>query len=135
VSAYLEDYALLVHGLLNLYDATKDKRWLDESASLTDAMIKHHGDAKRGGYFMTGSDSEKLFARAKDQFDAPQPSGNSAAARNLVRLWAATGDEKWKTEADRTFRYFAGSLKSYGPGMVTLAEALDRLSRCADAKK
>ena len=134
-AGYLEDYAFLVHGLLNLYDATKDKRWLDESASLTDTMIKLHGDERRGGYFMTANDSEKLFARAKDQYDGPQPSGNSAAVRNLVRLWAATGDEKWKTEADRDFRYFAGSLKSYGPGMVTLAEALDRYLEVRDAKK
>ncbi len=57
------------------------------------------------------------------------------AARNLVRLWAATGDEKWKTEADRDFRYFAGSLKSYGPGMVTLADALDRYLEIRDGKK
>ena len=134
-SGYLEDYAFLVHGLLNLHEATKDKRWLDESASLTDTMIKRYGDERRGGYFMTANDSEKLFARAKDQYDGPQPSGNSAAVRNLVRLWGATGDEKWKKEADRGFRYFAGSLMSYGPGMVTLAEALDRYLEIRDAKE
>jgi uncharacterized protein len=134
-AGYLEDYAFLVHGLLNLYDATKDKRWLDESAALTNTMVKLHGEERRGGYFMTANDSEKLFARAKDQYDGPQPSGNSAAVRNLVRLWGATGDEKWKTEADRDFRYFAGSLKSYGPGMVTLADALDRYLEIRDAKK
>jgi hypothetical protein len=49
-----------------------------------------------------------------------------------VRLWIATGNEKYKTEVDRLFRYFGGSLKSYGPGMVTLATALDRY---IDAKK
>jgi uncharacterized protein YyaL (SSP411 family) len=132
VAAYLEDYAFLVHGLLNLYDATKEKQWLNEAAALTDTMTRLHGEPKRGGYFMTANDHEKLFARSKDQYDGPQPSGNSAAGRNLVRLWIATGDEKYKTETDRLFRYFAGSLKSYGPGMVTLATALDRY---IDAKK
>ena len=62
VPAYLEDYAFLVHGLLNLHDATKEKRWLDEAASLTDAMIKAHGQEKRAGYFMTArNDFEQLF--------------------------------------------------------------------------
>jgi uncharacterized protein YyaL (SSP411 family) len=123
--AYLEDYAFLVHGLLNLHDATKQKKWLDDAIALTDTMVRFHGDGKRGGYFITANDHEKLFARAKDQHDGAMPSGNSAAIRNLVRLWQATGDERFRAEADKGFRYFAGSLKSYGPSLTTLATALD----------
>ncbi len=123
--AYLEDYAFLAHGLLNLHDATKDKRWLDEAIALTDVMVRFHSEEKRGGYFITANDHEKLFARAKDQHDGATPSGNSVAVRNLVRLWQATGHERFRTEADKGFRYFAGSLKSYGPSQTTLATALD----------
>jgi hypothetical protein len=125
VAGYLEDYTFLVHGLLNLHDATGDKKWLQEAGALTDTMIKLHGDAKAGGYYFTASDHEKLFARSKDQYDGAQPSGNSMAARNLVRLWIATGEERYQKEADRTFRAFAGSLKSYGPSLVTMAHGLD----------
>jgi uncharacterized protein YyaL (SSP411 family) len=124
-AAYLEDYAFVVHGLLNLYDATRDKRWRTDAAALTDTMIRHHGDGKKGGYYIAAGDHEKLFARAKDQHDGATPSGNSMAARNLVRLARATGEARFQTEADKTFRYFAGSLKSYGPSMTTLATGLD----------
>jgi uncharacterized protein YyaL (SSP411 family) len=126
VPGYLEDYAFLVHGLLNLYEATRDKRWLDESRALTDVMLKYHGDDKNGGFYFTASDHEKLFARAKDQHDGAQPSGNSMAARNLVRLWKLTGETRYRDEAERTFKTFAASLKSYGGGMTAMAIALDQ---------
>jgi uncharacterized protein YyaL (SSP411 family) len=125
VTAYQEDYADLVHGLLNLHDATGEKRWLDEARALTDTMIRLYGDEKGGGYYFTAADHDKLFARGKDQYDGAQPSGNSVAARNLVRLWALTGEEKYQKEAERTFRTFAGTMKSYGPRLVTMASALD----------
>jgi uncharacterized protein YyaL (SSP411 family) len=98
-------------------------------------MIRLHGDEKAGGYYFTASDHEKLFARSKDQYDGAQPCGNSVAARNLVRLWAATGEEKWQKEAERTFRTFAGSLKSYGPALVTMAQALDLYLEIGEKKK
>jgi uncharacterized protein YyaL (SSP411 family) len=126
VAGYLEDYTFLVHGLLNLHDATGDKKWLQEAGGLTDIMMKLHGDAKDGGYYFTATDHEKLFARSKDQYDGAQPSGNSMAARNLVRLWIATGEERYQKEAERTFRTFAGSLKSYGPALVTMVQGLDQ---------
>jgi uncharacterized protein YyaL (SSP411 family) len=131
---YLEDYAFLVHGLLNLHDATKQKQWLDEAIALSDVMVRFHGEEKRGGYFITANDHEKLFARAKDEHDGATPSGNSVAVRNLVRLWKATGDERFRTEANKGFRYFAGSLKSYGPSLTKLATALD-LSLEVQSKK
>ena len=59
-------------------------------------MIEFHGDKKRGGFFFTVHDHEKLFARSKDQYDGAQPSGNSVAARNLVRLWNKTGDDAYR---------------------------------------
>jgi len=125
VNGYLEDYAFLAHGLLTLFEATKEKKWLDAARSLTDTMIEHHGDKRRGGYYYTAHDHEKLFARAKDQYDGAAPSGNSVAARNLVRLWRITGEDRYQKEAERTFRAFAAPLKSYGQGSTALAQALD----------
>jgi uncharacterized protein len=125
VNGYLEDYAFLVHGLLTLHEATKEAKWLDHAKKLTDTMIQFHGD-KKGGFFMTAHDHEKLFARSKDQYDGAQPSGNSMAAHNLVRLWQLTGEPRWRDEAQKSFRVFAGTLKQYGPGLTTLTAALDR---------
>jgi uncharacterized protein YyaL (SSP411 family) len=123
--AYLEDYAFLVHGLLNLHQATGDKKWLAQSRALTDAMIHFHRDTKRGGYYFTANDHEKLFARSKDQYDGAQPSGNSMALHNLVRLWQTTGEDRYRAEAEKGFRAFAGSLKAAPASLTTMAEALD----------
>ena len=107
-----------------MHESTGEAKWLDASKKLTDVMIQFHGD-KNGGFYMTASDHEKLFARSKDQYDGAQPSGNSTAARNLVQLWKITGDEKWRDEAERTFKVFAGALKTNGTGMTAMAQALD----------
>jgi uncharacterized protein YyaL (SSP411 family) len=125
-SGYLEDYAFLVHGLLTLHDVTGKQRWLDDARALTDTMIKVHGDPKAGGYFFTANDQEKLFARSKDQYDGAQPSGNSVAIDNLVRLWAATGEARYRMEAEKGFRAFAGALKANPASLTTMAQALDR---------
>jgi uncharacterized protein YyaL (SSP411 family) len=125
VPAYLEDYAFVVHGLLALHDVSGEKRWLEKARALTDTMIEQHGDMKRGGFYFTSHDHEKLFARSKDQYDGAQPSGNSMAARNLARLWKATGEEKYRAAAEKTFRVFAGSLANSPSGMTMMALALE----------
>ena len=133
--AFLDDYAFLVHGLLNLHEATGEKRWLDEARTLTDAMIRWHGDegGGAGAYFTAASDAEKLFARARDQHDGVQPSGNSAAARNLVRLARLTGERKYRERADALFAALAGTLKREPTDVPTLAEALSESLQVAEA--
>ena len=125
VTAYLEDYASLAHGLLTLNAATKDKKWIDAAQKLTDTMLVFHGDKKAGGYYYTAHDAEKFFARSKDQYDGVQPSGNSLALRNLVRLWKLTGDARYDKEAERNFKFFAGAISNQGPSLATMAQALD----------
>jgi uncharacterized protein YyaL (SSP411 family) len=122
--AYLDDYAYLVHGLLCLHDATNEAKWLDTAKILTDKMVESHADAKSGGFFYTANDHEKLFARSKDQFDGAQPSGNSVAAQNLVRLAAKTGDAQYRTLAEKSFKAFAATLQTSPGSMTTMAEAL-----------
>jgi uncharacterized protein YyaL (SSP411 family) len=134
LNGYLDDYAFLVHGLLCLHDATRDKKWLQEARSLTDLMIRYHADRyhigffrkarERGGYFYTSNDHEKLFARAKDQFDGAQPSANSVAVRNLVRLWTLTKVDRYRQQAERNLRAFAGNLKQSPTSMTTMVEGL-----------
>jgi uncharacterized protein YyaL (SSP411 family) len=123
LNGYLDDYAFLVHGLLGLHDATGEARWLDEARKLTDTMVKFHGD-EAGGFFYTSSDHEKLFARSKDQYDGAQPSGNSLAARSLVRLWIKTADERYAKLAEKTFRALALSLKTSPGSHTAMADAL-----------
>jgi uncharacterized protein YyaL (SSP411 family) len=124
LNGYIVDYAFFVHGLLTLHDVTGEERWLDEAKGLTEVMIKHHMDEKTGGFYYTSHDHEELFARAKDQYDGAQPSGNSVAARNFVRLWQKTGEEKYAQLAEKTFKALAGTMKSNPSSVTAMVEAL-----------
>ena len=122
--AFLEDYAYLVHGLLNLHDATAEARWLEDARSLTQQMIRWYGDAPRGGFFTTASDGEQLFARGKDYHDGAQPSGNGVATRNLIRLWKKTGDDAYRQAAEQSVRQFAGIFRHNPSSAPQLAGCL-----------
>jgi uncharacterized protein YyaL (SSP411 family) len=135
LNAYLDDYASLIHGLLCLHDATNDKKWLDEAIKLADQMIKHHEDEKDGGFFYAAADQEKLFARAKDQYDGVQPCGNSMAALVLVQLWQKTGEERYQKLAEKTLQAFAAPVKNYGTNLTTMAEALSLYLDAKEKKK
>lgn len=134
LNAYLEDYAFLVDGLLCLHDATGEARWLNEAKTLTDTMIQFHGDAERGGFFFTSSDHEKLFARSKDQYDSAQPAGNSIAAGNLVRLWTKTGDDRYRAQAEKTFKAFAGALQGNPSGLTAMTCGLGQFLDAQEAR-
>jgi uncharacterized protein YyaL (SSP411 family) len=123
-TAFLDDYSYFVHGLLNLHDATNEKKWLDAARQLTDIAIKWHGDGTRGGYFFAPSDGEKLFARAKDGYDGVQPSGNSQMARNLHRLSVATGKKEYRAELERVLKQFALTLRTNPGSIPTMCLAL-----------
>jgi hypothetical protein len=123
--AFLDDYAYLVHGLLNLHDATHDKKWLDAAKQLTDIAIKFHGDGDKGGYYFTASDGEKLFARAKDGYDGVQPSGNSQMARNLLRISLKTKDAAYRERCEKTLKAFSLSLRTTPGSVTTMALCLD----------
>ncbi len=124
LNGYLDDYAFFTHGLLCLHDATGEERWLSWAQKLTDIMVQFHADKDRGGFFYTSNDHEKLFARAKDQYDGAQPSGNSVAVRNLVRLWLKTGNQNYRDLAEKSLTSFASALKNNPSSMTAMAEAL-----------
>jgi uncharacterized protein YyaL (SSP411 family) len=123
-TAFLDDYSYLIHGLLNLHDATGEKKWLDAALQLTDLVAKWHGDGDKGGYFFAPSDGEKLFARAKDGYDGVQPSGNSQMARNLFRLSHVTGNPKYRGELEKVLKQFALTLRTNPGSIPTMALSL-----------
>ena len=126
-AAFLDDYSFLVHGLLNLHDATGDKKWLDAAKELTDLAVKHHGDPVGGGFYFTAADGEKLFARAKDSYDGVQPSGNSQTARNLLRLGAKLKDDTYRDRAVRTVKSFSLAMSTTPTAMPLMLRTLDEL--------
>ncbi len=126
-AAFLDDYSYMIHGLLNLHEATGEKKWLDSAKQLTDIVLKWHGDGDKGGFFFTASDSEKLFARAKDSYDGVQPSGNSQTARNLLRLGFALKDDSYRDRGIRTIKAYALGMQTTPTSMPAMLRALDEL--------
>jgi uncharacterized protein YyaL (SSP411 family) len=101
---YLEDYAFAADGLLALYEATFELRWLRESVGLADEMIRLFWDEELGGFYDTGIDHESLVVRPRDVFDNAQPCGGSVATEVLLRLAVITGKEEYQTKAAAPLR-------------------------------
>jgi hypothetical protein len=131
-NAFLDDYAFLLHGLLTLHDATGEKKWLDESKTVADTLIKWHADKDRGGFYYTAHDHEKLFARSKDSYDGAQPSGNGMTIRGLLRLWRKTNEATYRDLCVRTVKSFTGVLKTSPGSVPTVARSLDDLLDLAE---
>ncbi|OGX29543.1 MAG: hypothetical protein A3B78_00345 [Omnitrophica WOR_2 bacterium RIFCSPHIGHO2_02_FULL_67_20] len=93
----LEDYAFFADGLLALYEATFEPRWLAEAKRWTDAMVRRFWDEERSGFFFRGKDEEPLIVRAKELYDGATPSGSSVAVLVLLRLGRLTVDERLET--------------------------------------
>ncbi len=125
LTGYLTDYAFLTEGLLYLYEATFDPRWIMESVSLTDDLIARYYDADGGAFFFTASDAEKLLARTKDPNDGAIPSGNSVTALNLLRLSLLTGNKDYRKKAESIFQVFA-------PKATRSAASFERLMCAVD---
>jgi uncharacterized protein YyaL (SSP411 family) len=86
LNGYIEDYANVADGLIELYQASGEERYLDEARRLADAMITEFWDVESGGFFFTSNDHEELIVRNKDFYDNATPSGNSVAADVLLKL-------------------------------------------------
>ena len=115
-NAYLEDYAYLADGLLALYEATFDSRWIDWARELTELMLSHFRDSKNGGFFDTSDDHEQLIHRPKDLQDNAVPSGNSIAASVLSRLSLLTGDGRYWQIAEQSAATMSKFMSQYPSG-------------------
>ena len=126
-NAYLEDYAAFARGLVALYEATFDLRWLAEAVRLAKIMQSQFADEVRGGFFQTGINHEQLVVRRKDFIDNAIPSGNSMAAELLVRLAKLTGNENYRAVATRIFQIMGAAMAQQPTGFGRMLTALDDL--------
>ncbi|MSR76707.1 MAG: thioredoxin domain-containing protein [Candidatus Omnitrophica bacterium] len=97
-----EDYAYLILGLLDLYEATFKLKWLKEAKRLAYQMLDLFEDVEAGGFFYTAKDSEKLIALTKDYYDGAVPSSNSVSAWVLARLARICGESVFGEAARKT---------------------------------
>jgi len=100
IPGYLDDYALLIGGLLAVHRASFEQRWLEEAVSLADAMLLRFWDKGTDGlYYDTAGDHSTLFVRPREIVDSVKPCGGSAAADVLLRLAIITGDTSHEKRA------------------------------------
>jgi uncharacterized protein YyaL (SSP411 family) len=125
IEANLDDYAFLVWGLIELYEAVFDARYLKVALHLTNNMLRHFWDEDGGGLYLTPDDGESLFVRKKEIYDAAIPSGNSVAMLNLLRLGRMTATSNLEEKAAKIGRAFSGSVKQSPLAHTQLMVALD----------
>ena len=125
----LEDYADVVHGLLQLYAATFAPRWLAAARALADDMIALFADPAGNGFFATGSDAPALLVRMRDLEDQPTPSGNSQAASVLVRLAGLTGRSDYLEQAERALAVVGDEVARVPLAFGTALGVIDRITR------
>jgi uncharacterized protein YyaL (SSP411 family) len=108
---FLDDYANVAHGLLELHVATGELRWLEEANRLARLAAELFADEEHGGFFLSSSDGERLVARTKDLDDHPLPSGNAMLAHVLLRLARIYGDDELERRAVGVLRLVLPALE------------------------
>ena len=125
LNGYLEDYAFLADGLMALYEATLEPRWLAEARALATTMVEQFWDEADGGFFDTGRDHESLIARPKSVFDNAIPAGNSVAIEVLQRLAVIDDNAAYAEKAQRVLDGLGEPMSRYPTGFGRLLCALD----------
>ncbi len=121
----IEDYAFLIHGLLGLYEATFEVKYLRQAQVLAKGMVERFWDEMNGGFYFTADDAEQTLFRLKEVHDGAVPSGNSFAALDLVRLYLMTFDTAWEEKLEHLFKAFAPDVNAYPAGYAHMLIAFD----------
>lgn len=125
LNGYVEDYANVADGLMELYRVSGDIKYIREAKRLVNVMITEFWDEENGGFFFTSNDHEELIVRNKDFYDNATPSGNSVAADVLLRLAKLVGDERYERFAVTVLRLTASQLLRYPQGFGRALSAME----------
>jgi len=125
LKGYLEDYAMVAAALVALYEATLDRRWLDEARGLAEELLRLFWDEKLEGFYDTGVDHERLIVRPRNLFDNAVPCGSSVAIETLFRLAILTGESRYESAALKALRPMADLMTRYASGFGRFLCALD----------
>ena len=123
INSHLDDYAFITWGLLEIYEATFDSKYLSKSLDLMNIMVEDFWDEKNGGFFLGADQSEKLIVRTKTAYDGAIPSGNSVAVMNMLKLSRITGNVKWAELSEKTIRAFSEDIYRAPTGYTLMLSA------------
>ena len=122
---FADDYAFYIQGLLDLYEAGFDPHWLELAIRLQHAMDARFADTGHGGYFSTSGEDPSVLLRMKEDYDGAEPSPNSVAALNLLRLSALLDRPEWHDRALKVLRAFTPQLRRQPSALPQMLVALD----------
>ena len=125
VNGFLDDYAYLVYGLIELYEASFDEKYLQSSLDLTKTMVKQFWDEKNGGFFFTTKSEDDSVPRLKQTYDGAVPSGNSVALHNMLRLARLSGESSFEVYSTKLLEAFSEEIKEQPLGHTFMLVALD----------
>ncbi len=125
VQGFADDYAFFVAGLLDLYEASFDAGRIEWALQLQQRQNEMFGDEKQGGYFTTTGKDPNVLLRMKEDYDGAEPSPNSTAASNLLRLAAMLDKPDWRALAEKTLHAFDSQLERAPSAMPQMLVALD----------
>ena len=125
IDAFAEDYAAYANGLISLYEADFNPRWLRYARAMIDLLTRHFWDEQHGGFFSTSDYHETLVARPKDLYDNAVPSANSEAAEALLRLYLLTANPDYE-------QYAVGIIQPLLPALGRAPAAFGRMLSVLD---
>ena len=125
VEGFADDYAFVVQGLLDLYEASFDVEWLKFAKQLQETQDRLFFDEKNGGYFTTSGKDASVLLRMKDDNDSAEPAASSIAALNLLRLSQIYDDKQLEDRPRKTIDAFATTLSHFPSAMPQMLVALD----------
>lgn len=125
IEGFADDYAYLIQGLLDLYEASFDTQWIEWADTLQQTQTKLFYDTDSAGFFSaTGKDSSILL-RLKEEYDGAEPSPNSISIQNLLRLAQLTDNETYDQQARQSLQHFAEPLNTQPTASPQLLAALN----------
>jgi len=125
LNGYLDDAACLAAALLDAFEATSHRWYLDQAREVTDHLLERYWDEAAGGCFYTSRDHEALLHRMKSGTDSAIPSGNAVVALVLLRLFSFTREQKYHDRAEHLFRVFRSVMEHNAYGSSAMLCALD----------
>ncbi|MCC7494002.1 MAG: thioredoxin domain-containing protein [Fimbriimonadaceae bacterium] len=125
VAGYLDDYAAVSLGLLDLFAATGEATWYTAAAGFVETLLEDFRDAERGDFYMTAGDAEPLLLRPKDLHDHATPAGLSLTVTALVRLAQLSGEARYRDIAGAALGVYADEMRGNAWGMANLIVAAD----------
>ena len=124
IEAYAEDYAYLIYGLLELFQADPDVRWLEWAQTLQRRQNELFWDAEAGGWFSTTGQDPHVLLRMKEDYDGAEPTPSAVSVFNLLTLSHLMDEPTWPEQIEKTFRYFGSRVEQIGRAVPMIAAAL-----------